>query len=71
MTTRSETCRQLEVDKPLRKFTSSELLRHATTQITADLYQHVIPGMGAVGDQPGQRLRMPLTRTFMSGEGGI
>jgi integrase len=25
----------------------SERLGHATTQITADLYQHVIPGMGA------------------------
>jgi len=25
----------------------SERLGHASTQITADLYQHVIPGMGA------------------------
>lgn len=25
----------------------SERLGHATTQITADLYQHVTPGMGA------------------------
>lgn len=40
----------------------SERLGHATTQITADLYQHVIPGMGADAATKIARLIRPAVR---------